>query len=94
MAMEQSVNTSALKTEEAALLPALPRHTLSSRLALQAALQQAAAMKGMRTGNAVDAARMAEGQIAFHSPAENGNPAAFTQPHRTRAALCHILRKR
>ena len=94
----QNVNTSALKTEEAVLLPALPRHSLSGRLALRDALQKAAAMKEKQTGNAVDTVRIADEKAASFTPQEKNEPTAAVQPGRnrpaSRAALYHILRKR
>lgn len=98
MAMEQSVNTSALKPEEAVLLPALPRHSLSSRIALKDSLQRAAAMKDKKTGIAVDASRLTNGDTASASRAEKSVPAAHAQPPGNRpgyrAALYHILRRK
>ncbi|MBR5109428.1 MAG: hypothetical protein IK099_04465 [Clostridia bacterium] len=96
--MEQNANTSALKTEEAVLLPALPRHSLSGRLALQAALQKADAMKEKQIGSAVSAALTADGKASSRSRIEKNSPASPVQPAgnrpAARAALYHILRSK
>ena len=56
--MERDAMMPALKTEEAALLPALPRQSLTGGAALKAALRKAAVLDERRTGNAVFAGRM------------------------------------
>ena len=56
--MERDTMKPALKTEEAALLPALPRRNWTDGAALKAALRKAALLDERRTGNAVTARRM------------------------------------
>ncbi len=56
--MERDAMMPALKTEEAALLPALPRQRWTGGAALKAALRKASLLDERRTGNAVTAGRM------------------------------------
>ena len=56
--MERDAMMPALKTEEAALLPALPRQRWTEGAALKTALRKAALLDERRTGNAVSAGRM------------------------------------
>ena len=76
----------AMKIEEAALLPALPRH-LSGQAALESVMRAAEAMGGMRVSNAV------EGSINAPCVIRAKNAGNTYRPLQSRAALHHILKR-
>lgn len=85
MALVNDSRRGAMKMEEAALLPALPRH-ISGQAALESVLQSAQKMKGKQVSNAVS--------IAVYAPEtpQKENFATY-HPAFSRAALHHILKR-
>ena len=77
---------SALNPEEAALLPAMPRHKLAGNAALRGAMQAAEKMGRKRLSNEVEAG-MDQHKMPVNRPATQG------QRHRDRAALHHVLKQ-
>ncbi|MBR0406455.1 MAG: hypothetical protein IJI53_00290 [Clostridia bacterium] len=85
--MERDVRASALKTEEAAMLPALPRRGMAGGLALRDALQKSAAMAEKQIGKLVNTERL--GETPGPSAAAPVSPPAARPA--SRAALYHAL---
>ena len=85
MALVNDSRRGAMKMEEAALLPALPRH-ISGQAALESVLQSAQKMKGKQVSNAVS--------IAVYAPEtpQKENISTY-HPAFSRAALHHILKR-
>ncbi len=77
----------ALKIEEAALLPALPRIRGAGGAALQSALQSAREMGKKRLSNAVSAG------ILWEAPPAEAAAGTYRRTGK-RAALNHVLKKR
>ncbi len=88
--MERDVRMPALKTEEAALLPALDRQSMTGGSALKYALQKAKAAAAV-TGKAVPTAPWDQAQT---SGAEPGCARQSAARPPSRAALRHALNKR
>lgn len=76
----------AMKIEEAALLPALPRH-LGGQVALESVIRAAEAMGDMQVSNAV------EGPINAPCAVQAKCAGIPYQPAQSRAALHHILKR-
>ena len=91
--MERDVRMPALKTEEAALLPALDRQSMTGGSALKYALQKAKAAAAV-TGKAVPTAPWDQAQSSGVKPscAACTRQSAARPP--SRAALRHALNKR
>lgn len=75
----------AMKIEEAALLPALPRHA-GGPAALGSVMRAAEAMRDKQVGNSVEIAAGTSGRLR----ARTGCPARSAQ---SRAALHHVLKR-
>lgn len=75
----------AMKIEEAALLPALPRHAVGPA-ALESVMRAAEAMRDKQVGNSVEIAAGTSGRMRTRA----GLPA---RPAQARAALHHVLKR-
>ena len=85
---ERNVRMQALKTEEAVLLPALPRQGLAVGAALKTALRNAEALNERRLSNEVSAAAVKE-----QAPDPAIEPPA-PKPAAAFGALHHVLQRR
>ena len=91
--MERDVRMPALKTEEAALLPALDRQSMTGGSALKYALQKAKAAAAV-TGKAVPTAPWDQAQTSGAEPGCAACARQSTARPPCRAALRHALNKR
>ncbi|MBR3741474.1 MAG: hypothetical protein IKN04_13655 [Clostridia bacterium] len=86
MSLWKDAQSPALKTEEAALLPALPRH-MAQGAALKTVMQAGKRMGEMQLGASRDVRTADQPSVAAR------NPAVPIQPVRNRAALYQVWKR-